>query len=187
MIASEAVDIIITKGASFEAAKLEACKKLNISANRKIPKDSEIEALLIDRSELFSYTSIKSKASLKKVHETTIKAMELFSKFHPKATGAVLTDIFHQNSSIELHLFADTIEEVERLLIDHSIPFELIDKKYKVSKGSWDTFYIVSFFAGEHHIKPVIFLNDSPYKNIISNESETPLKRVSLKQFLKKI
>ncbi len=187
MIASEAANIVAAKGISFEAAKLEACKKLNISAKRKIPQDAEIEALLIERSKLFNYKSIMNKADLKKVHKTTIKAMELFSKFTPKVTGAVLTDIFHQNSSIELHLFADTIEDVERLLIDRSIQFELIDRKYKVAKGSCDTFYIISFFAGENNIKSVIFLNDSPYKNIIDSESETPLKRVSLKQFLEQI
>ncbi len=186
MIASEAANLIVAKGLSFEAAKLEACRKLNITSKKKIPRDAEIEALLIERSELFNYKNIKDETSLKNVYETTIKAMELFSKFHPKATGAVLTNIFHQNSSIELHLFADTIEDVERLLINRSIQFELIDRKYKVAKGSWDTFYSISFFAGENNIKSVIFLNDSPYKNIIGTESETPLQRVSLKQFLEK-
>lgn len=184
MIASEAANIIIAKGISFEAAKHEACKKLNISTKKKIPQDSEIEALLLERSALFNYTNFKSNIDLKQVHQTAIKAMELFSKFRPKITGAVLTEIFHQNSSIELHLFADTIEEVERLLIDHSIPFELIEKKYKVAKGNWEVFYIISFFAGDNNIKSVIFLHDGPYKNVIDKESEIPLKRVSLKQFL---
>lgn len=184
MIAAEAANIIIVKGVSLEAAKREACKKLNISSKKKIPKDSEVEALLLERSELFDYKNLKNDIDLEKVRKTAIKAMQLFSKFNPKATGVVLTEIFHQNSSIELHLFADTIEEVERLLIDHHIPFELIEKKYKVSKEKWNLFYIISFFAGDDRIESLIFLNDGSYKNIIDVENEAPIKRVSLKQFL---
>ena len=184
MIAAEAANIVLEKGIDIESAKREACSKFGISDKKKMPKDQEIQALLRERSEIFSYQEIKQEHEIKEISQIAIKAMQLFTDFRPKITGALLDGIYHHGSCIELHLFANTIEEVERQLIDRTIPFELTERKLKAGKNNWEIFYLISFYAGEELIEALIFLSDEPHKNIIDPMSDAPMNRLSLKQFL---
>ncbi|THB74865.1 MAG: hypothetical protein D6B28_01300 [Gammaproteobacteria bacterium] len=184
MIAAEAANIVIEKGIDIELARREACKKFGISDRKKIPKDQEIQALLRERSELFNYQGMKQDKELEQIRQTAVKAMQLFTEFRPKITGAILDGIYHHGSSIELHIFANTIEEVERKLIHSSVPFELNERKLKAGKNSWETFYLITFYAGDDKIEALIFLSDDPHRNILDSVSDAPLERLSLKQFM---
>ena len=184
MIAAEAANIVAETGIDIEDARREACKKFGISDKKKMPKDQEIKALLRERTEIFSYHAIKDEPELEQIRQTAIKAMQLFADFKPKIAGAIIDGIYHHGSSIELHLFADTIEEIEMVMINRSIPFELIERKLKAGKNNWYIFYLVTFYAGEERIEGLIFLRDEPYKNIIDPESDAPMNRLSLKQFM---
>ena len=184
MIAAEAANIVAAKGVEIEVAKREACRKFGISDKKKMPKNQEIQALIRERLQIFSYQGIKQEQEIENIRQTAIKAMRLFSSFRPKITGALLDGIYHHGSCIELHLFSNTIEEVERQLIDRTIPYELTERKLKAGKNNWKTFYLISFYAGEEQIEALIFLSDEPYKNIIDPMSDTPMERLSLKQFI---
>ncbi len=184
MIAAEAANIIIAKGVDIEDARREACRKFSISDKKKMPKDQEIQALLRERSEIFSYQNIKQEQQLEGIRQTAIKAMQLLIDFRPKIYGALLDGIYHHGSSIKLHLFTNTIEDIERLLIDRSIPFELSEQKLKSGRNNWEVFYTISFYAGEEQIEALIFLSDEPYKNIIDPATDAPMTRASLKQFM---
>jgi predicted nucleotidyltransferase len=53
-----------------------------------------------------------------------LRLMELFEPFRPHLVGSVLSGAVTERSDIDLHLFADSSEEVEDYLEMKDIPFE---------------------------------------------------------------
>ncbi|MCK7515603.1 MAG: nucleotidyltransferase domain-containing protein [Desulfobacterales bacterium] len=50
--------------------------------------------------------------------------LELFAPFRPYLVGSVLTGTVTEQSDIDLHLFADSSEEVELFLAEREIPYQ---------------------------------------------------------------
>jgi predicted nucleotidyltransferase len=53
-----------------------------------------------------------------------LRYMELFAPFLPYLVGSVLTGVVTRQSDIDLHLFAESPEEVEQFLKKREIPFD---------------------------------------------------------------
>src|SRR6185369_1147160 len=53
-----------------------------------------------------------------------LRLMELLAPFHPYLVGSVLSGVVTEKSDIDLHLFADSCEEVEEFLRGEGIPFD---------------------------------------------------------------
>lgn len=53
-----------------------------------------------------------------------LRHMELLEQFHPYLVGSVLSGAVTGRSDIDLHLFADSTEQVEEFLLSKSVPFE---------------------------------------------------------------
>jgi predicted nucleotidyltransferase len=53
-----------------------------------------------------------------------LSLLELFERFRPFLVGSVLTGAVTERSDIDLHLFADSPEDVEMFLEERAIPYE---------------------------------------------------------------
>ncbi len=53
-----------------------------------------------------------------------LRNMEMLSPFRPYLVGSVLSGAVTEGSDIDLHLFADSVEDVEEFLRERGIPFE---------------------------------------------------------------
>lgn len=62
---------------------------------------------------------------LLRLRRAALRLMELLTPFEPRLVGSVLTGAVTEQSDIDLHLFADSHEEVEEFLRSEGIPYEL--------------------------------------------------------------
>jgi hypothetical protein len=53
-----------------------------------------------------------------------LRQMEILERFHPCLVGSVLSGAVTERSDIDIHLFAESCEEVEEFLRGEGIPFE---------------------------------------------------------------
>ncbi len=77
--------------------------------------------------------------------------MKLLEKFNPYLTGSVLDGTAGLGSETHIHLFADSLKEVEMFLLNQDIPFETNEKTYRVmNDGKRDK-------KGDHRKKVPVF------------------------------
>ncbi len=110
--------------------------------------------------------------------------MRLFSPYHPRLIGPVLTGVANQHTPVTLILFSDTVESVAISLIDWKIPCRQreVTLDYSNKKRAMRT--VFSFHAGEHQIE-LLVLPESERHNLPLDPTEgRPQKGASLDQLL---
>jgi hypothetical protein len=106
----------------YHAAKRRAAGRLNWPADRHLPSNQEIEQALTDYLRLFQGRQLDARTSHLRRH--ALEAMRFLARFEPRLVGALLSGPITSGSAVELHLTADTPEEVGFFLADHHIPYE---------------------------------------------------------------
>jgi hypothetical protein len=80
-----------------------------------------------------------------------------------------------------LHLFADNPEEVVFHLIEHHIPYEVAEKRFKLPQQQIAIYPLYRFMAGDERILLIIF-NDSDIRwSPLSPIDGKPMQRANLK------
>ncbi len=110
----------------YRDAKRKACKPFgsekSLSLGSHLPSNAEIHQELHSLIRLHEGEVLPER--LLRMRLIALKYMELFSQFSPYLVGSVLSGSVTDHSDIDLHLFADDPEEVERYLAGQNIPFE---------------------------------------------------------------
>lgn len=155
-IAQEAARIILESGKrDFYSAKRKAVNNLGGEDTFPMPSNKEVEQALVEYQQIFhAHTQPQL---LTKLRQAALKAMELFSPFEPRLTGAVLSGTTDKNSPINLHVFTDTAEELNLFLMHHHIPFELQERRLRYTTEYSQAHPVYCFLAGEHHIELTLF------------------------------
>lgn len=162
---------------SYQSAKLKAAQRLGVVDKRVLPTNEDIEAALLDYQALFGGTARHD--ILRSLRETALSAMNLFEDFSPRLVGAVLAGTADRHSDVHLHLFAETPEEVNWLLIDHKIPFKVSDKRYFLSPKQSAIFPIFSFVAGDTQINATVFPTNGIRQTVRVAADGQPIERAS--------
>lgn len=173
-LAQNAAKLIAVEGINdFLYAKKKAAEQLGILQSKYYPSNREIENALIDYQQLFQSES--QPIVLKQLRDTARKAMKLFSDLEPYLTGPVLNGTANIHSEITLHIYTDTPEQIDTLLIDHKIPFEHCQRRAKFKQNQQSLFPAYQFFADRHKILLIAFperqKNHSPL-NVVDNHPE---------------
>lgn len=180
-IAMEAARIIVEGGIrDFYAAKRKAASKLGAPNTRNMPKNAEIEEALIEHQRLFKPESHSN--NLKQLLDASLEAMQFFSDFRPRLVGAILNGTADKHSCVELHVFANTPEEVAIFLMDNHIPYEQIEKRLRLSQdkyGSWPGF---RFMAGDNTVELLVFTEDKSRQSPLDQISGKPMQRASIEE-----
>lgn len=113
----------------YLTAKKKAAGRLGITQARHLPSNREIEAALINYQRLFQSDS--QPRAVRQLRETALEAMNFFHSFQPYLTGAVLKGTANTHSTVHLIIYTDSPEDLDRLLMDHQIPYELVDRSVK--------------------------------------------------------
>jgi hypothetical protein len=58
--------------------------------------------------------------------------MQLLERFNPYLTGSVLDGTAGLGSETHIHLFADSLKDLEMFLLNQDIPFETNEKSYRI-------------------------------------------------------
>ncbi len=173
---------ILADGAcqNIRIARRKAAEKLGITSQFELPTEAEIEQALKLQQSLFQHK--QQLVELNSLRQQAIAAMKTFARFNPRLVGSVLAGTAEAGNKIELHLFAETAEEVILFLLDQQIPWD--DKEKSVYyKGNLKQIYpVCSFRAGEAEIELILFPVEALRQRPLGPLGDRPLQRASLSQ-----
>jgi len=124
-IASKAAELISQEGIrDYHFAKKKAAKYLGFSENEFLPSNYEIDKELILFKNLYQKVDHDLVQNLKK---EALKIMILFERYKPFISNQFLEGIITRYPIIEINLFTDDIKEIEYILLNQNIHFEISD------------------------------------------------------------
>ena len=180
-LAQEAARIMLESGTrDFRLTKRKAAEHLMAHDTRQMPSNSEIEQALVTYQRLFRADT--QPALLKSLRETAIKAMSFFKDYDPKLAGPVLDGTADTNTSVTLHVFSDSPEDIGLCLMDRQIPFQNHEKQYRLDAERYEIFPGYRFTAGDHKIEVIVFPVSRRIPTPLSTVTGRPMERANQKK-----
>ncbi len=126
-IAREAARIMYEEGVKeYRDAKRKAAKAFGpdkaLSLGSHLPSNAEIHEELARLVRMHEGEAQPER--LLRMRLQALAWLELFEAFRPYLVGSVLTGTVREQSDIDIHLFAESPEEVERFLDERNIPYD---------------------------------------------------------------
>ena len=132
LIAQQAARMMAEEGISdFAYAKKKAGRHVSGSVNNDVlPSNAEIE----DELKLYNalFLSDEQPENLYHLRKNALFTMRLLERFNPHLTGAVLDGTAGLGTETHIHLFADSLKDVEMFLLNQDIPFVVNEKSYRI-------------------------------------------------------
>lgn len=131
LIAQQAARMMAEDGISdYAYAKKKAGRQLGVMENSILPSNAEIE----DELKLYNtlFLSEEQPENLRDLRENALFTMQLLARFNPHLTGSVLDGTAGMLAETHIHLFADSVKEVEMFLLNQQIPFDVNEKSYRI-------------------------------------------------------
>jgi hypothetical protein len=180
-IATEAARIMVEHGIkSYYQAKRKAATILGAADTRNLPTNQEIEQAVGAYLRLFKSDS--QPAALDRLRQMALKAMDFLYRFNPHLVGSVLNGLAFEHSDLNLHLFADTDEEVALFLTEAGIPFQLSSQQLSFSPQEIRIFPVFRFVAGETTVELTVFPPMDARHAPLSPTSGKPMCRAGRKE-----
>ena len=131
LIAQSAARMMAEDGISdYAYAKKKAGRQIGAIDGDVLPSNFEIEEELKLYNSLF--LSDQQPENLRDMRKNALFTMQLLERFNPHLTGSVLDGTAGLGSETHIHLFADSLKDVEMFLLNQNIPFETNEKSYRV-------------------------------------------------------
>jgi hypothetical protein len=177
-ITEEAARILAEEGVrDFHMAKRKAAARLNESETRDLPSNEEVEAALATRLALFhGDTRTRLLATLR---NAALELMSRLARFEPRVAGALVSGNVTQSSPVEIHLAADTPEEVRFFLDDTGIPVEDMQRHLRFGGDRREAVPGFRFFAGDAHVEVLVFTHTAMREPPLSPVDGHPMQRLS--------
>jgi hypothetical protein len=131
LIAQQAARMMAEEGISdFAYAKKKAGRQVGAADNNILPSNAEVE----DELKLYNalYLSDEQPENLKELRKNALFTMQMLERFNPYLTGSVLDGTAGLGSETHIHLFADSLKDLEMFLLNQDIPFETNEKSYRI-------------------------------------------------------
>lgn len=177
-IAQEAARIMSEHGIDdYLLAKRKAAERLGVADGASLPKNTEIEAALVEYQRLFVADS--HSRSLHEQRCAALIAMQLLQEFEPRLVGPVLAGTATQHADVDLHLFADRAEAVTLKLMERRIPHDLLERRVKMYTDRTVNYPAVRFEAAEHTIDATVFPRDGIRQAPFSPVDGRPMRRAA--------
>jgi len=131
LIAQQAARMMAEDGISdFAYAKKKAGRQVGAISNDVLPSNVEIE----DELKLYNalFLSDEQPENLYQLRKNALFTMRLLERFNPYLTGSVLDGTAGLGSETHIHLFADSLKDVEMFLLNQQIPFVSNEKSYRI-------------------------------------------------------
>lgn len=181
LIAQEAARILAEEGVrDFLLAKRKAAQRLGFPTNVKLPRNLEVEDALRAHQRLFHGEN--QSRDLLRLRRSAVEAMTFLALFRPRLVGSVLAGTAGSTSDVNLHLFADTPEEVALFLMENGIPFESAERRLRLTAERSNFFPVYSFAAGDTAIDLTVFPLDGLRQPPLSPVHGRPMERANIRQ-----
>ena len=176
VIAQEAARIIVNHGVrDYRVAKQKAAERLGVSSRGSLPGNSEIEAAVAEHLQIFGGDAHEDRLRLMRV--AALSAMELLSGFTPRLVGPVLSGTADENSVVNLHVFADSPEQVAMELEQIGVAYRPYERRLKSRRNQVETYAGFEFNHGSNAIQATVFPVDGIRQAPMSPIDGKPMKR----------
>lgn len=129
-IAQRAARLMADEGvADYGQAKRKASRQLGISEDNCMPTNAEIEAEIRIFHALYHDT--QQAQTLQQLRADAHAVMQLLARFNPHLTGAVLDGTAGRHAVTDIHLYAESLKEVEIFLLNQQIPYDSGETHYR--------------------------------------------------------
>lgn len=180
-IAQEAARIMNEHGIEdYLLAKRKAAERLGVTDMASLPRNTEIEAALVEYQRLFAADTHSQ--TLAEQRRAALAAMRLLEEFEPRLVGPVLTGTATPHADIDLHVFADHAEAVAFKLMDRGIPHEVLERRVKMHADRAVAYPAVRFNAGDRTIDATVFPVDGIRQAPFSPVDGRPMRRAAINE-----
>jgi hypothetical protein len=156
-------------------AKRKAAERLGVGEHAALPKNSEIEAAIVEYQQLF--LADEHAETLAEQRRVAIEAMELLDEFDPRLVGPVLTGTATPHQEIALHVFSDTPEAVSFRLMDAGVPYKVVERRVRMNAERVLLVPAVQFTASDLEVEATVFPRDGIRQSPLSPTDGRPMKR----------
>ena len=180
-IATDAARIMAEEGVGdFQTAKRKAAARLGLPETKHLPGNDEVNSALEEYLRLFHGERLVR--SVRQLRELAAEAMRFLSKFDPRLVGPVLSGTVTSASEIELHLTADTPEEIGFWLDEHGIPFEQGNRRLRFGGDRQEIFPTYRFTANNVPVELCVFNHREARETPLSRVDGKPMRRANLRE-----
>ena len=180
-VAAEAARIIQEEGLTdYRGAKAKAAERLGLGRNAVLPDNEEIVAALTERTRIFHGDT--QPELLDGLRHAAFEIMRGLAAFHPRLVGDVLIGSATVHSSVELHLFTDTVELVGAGLDALAIGHQSVARRLRPRRDVTQSFPGYRFFAHGCDFASVVFPLRLRGHPPLSPVDGRPMRRASLKE-----
>ena len=179
-LVTEAARIMAEDGVrDYQTAKRKAAHRLNLPEDKNWPTNAEIETALKDHLQLFHQ---QHSQELRALRQTAVWAMELLAPFAPRLVGEVLSGALPRFPEVQLHLTADSLEDVDLFLSSHDIPHELEERRLRYGRERHDAVPVLRFVAGDTPLALYVFSQRAIREAPLSPVDGQPMPRATRKE-----
>lgn len=141
LVAQEAARIMVDEGVrDYQLAKRKAMGRLGLSERTALPRNVEIEQAIRSHRDLF-FTE-QDRRHENDLWRAALAAMQFLEPYQPRLVGPVLQGTAGRHSEVNLHVFADAVEELLFHFMDARARFRSDERKLR--------------FGKEHHLYPCL-------------------------------
>lgn len=178
-IVFEAARLICEEGLTdYRAAKQKAAQRLGLGPKAALPKNSEVEAAVLQRQRLFGGRHYSDR--LKRLRETAVRAMKLLAPFEPRLVGGTVNGAVGEAHRVQLHVFSDKAEQLDAFLHDRGIAYELDEREFRYPDGSCERIPLLRFEAADVGVEVASFAPGQQRRAPVSPASGEPMRRLTL-------
>ncbi|MET0067018.1 MAG: hypothetical protein ABW076_11805 [Candidatus Thiodiazotropha sp.] len=180
-IAYEAARILTElRSDNISYACRKAAAKFGVTRPQLMPTHQEVDEAL--REQQYLLRGEAQTDALWALRQSALDAMRTLQPFQPLLAGPVLEGTADINSHVELHLFADTPEEVLFALSDLHIPWTEKQRLLSFSDGHKEHYPSFQFSADNTRFELVVLPTRHARKRPLGPLDNRPQERVNLKQ-----
>ena len=111
----------------FALAKRKAARQAGAPDTRNLPNNEEVEQALRAYQQL--YQADEQQARLRHLRQNAREMMQLLAQFDPHLSGSVLSGSAGKYSDINIHLFTDSVKDVELFLLNRQVPYRSRERR----------------------------------------------------------
>lgn len=164
----------------YLVAKRKAAERMGVNSRQQLPSNQEIEQALTDYQRLFQSES--QPALLAEQRQLAARVLELFAAYKPRLAGPAADGTAGRHSEIQLHLYADAIEDIAVELIDRQIPYESCERRVRLNAATVNLYPAYRFLAEGHPVVLIVFPLKDRNQSPLSPTDGRAMQRLNLQE-----
>jgi hypothetical protein len=158
----------------------KAAARLGVSHRQQMPTREEIDEALREQQRLVRGDA--QQQTLNRLRRSALEAMRALHQFNPMLVGSVYRGTADTNSRVQLHLHANTPEDVLFALADLKIPWQERQRALNFSNGRRQEVPSFQFTADGVDFELLVFSSERPHIRPLDPMDNQPIQGATLKQ-----